>query len=284
MVDTAADEAALDVFDNIQKAEMEFEAQYEIFLEEFPMDEELLQIIEEKIEDELTPPKEGDELRPDQEAILADGADTITEGEDSVADIIDPDKEGDDLIKDTEDDKIVEDDEPSGFGGGGGAPAVAQVAVSPIISVTTSGTQDAKNLDFYLNFSGIESQGVDFKGLTGYQIDVNINGGWTASVDAMSGNTGFSWANNLSLVNDSSTTIGVLSTNNLLSNSAVGSVVLISGEDLSGGLRSQLKLGTMTLDIKDAKTIGSVSGTVDASFSDLDGGLASVSDFILDIY
>ena len=287
MVNTAADAAALDVFENLQNAEMEFEAQYESFLEEFPMDEELLQIIEEKIEGELTPAKEGDELSQGEEDTLADGVDTIKEVEDPVTDIIDPDKESDDLIKDTEDDKIVEDDASTGFGGGGGgggAPAVAQASVLPIISVITGGTQDAKNLDFYLDFSGIESRGIDFMGLTSYKIDVNINGGWAASVDAMSGSTGFSWTNSLSLVNASSTTVGVLSTNNLLSNSEVGSVVLISGEDLSGGSRSQLKLGTMTLDIKDAKTIGSVSGTVDASFSDVDGELASVSDFNIDVY
>jgi hypothetical protein len=87
----------------------------------------------------------------------------------------------------------------------------------------------------------------------------------------------------LSLVNKDGTTIGVLSVNNLLSNSAVGGVTLVASDDLSNDSLN-LKIGTMTLDLPDAATIGTVFGIVSASFSDADGNLASIPSLAVDIY
>ena len=168
----------------------------------------------------------------------------------------------------------------SSFVGGGDGAIV--VTYSPKASVITGGTRDALTLDIYIDLRAINEQ-VEFEGLTSYDISIGITGGWSASVDSMSGSTGFSWANDLSLSNAVGTTIGVLSVNNLLSNSAIGGIALIAGEDVSGN-STNVKIGTMTIDLKDSSTLGNISGELTGSVSDSGNNIISIGSIPIDIY
>lgn len=278
-VDTAADEAALDVLENLEAAKTAFEDIYESFLEEFPIDEEILASVVDQTSDLVDAPIDYDGLESDDAVTI-------------VADILDDNVKlpaEDDLIgsedllnEDKLEDEGLESDAVIVSGGGGGAAAVvySEENVSldyTIISKVMSGSNSI--VKFYANISNMKlDKGIN--GLSAFTLDVQPIDGWNNSVDALTGNVAFNWTNSLTLKNDAEVTNGVISTNNSLANGNAGKVAFISSQDVSAGA-GMLLLGTLTFDPKDSVT--DISALVTSTYSDGTGDLASQT-LTMDLY
>ena len=135
-------------------------------------------------------------------------------------------------------------------------------------------------LDFYVDMTAARSKNATFSELTGYQLAVNTKNGWATDTEAMSGNTAFSWTNDIGLV-DGSKTIGAISTNNSLSNSSVGGIALVSGSDFSNGI-NEVKLGSLSFDPVDGQS--SFSLTLSGTLTDGSSQLITQDQYILEIF
>ena len=277
-VDSAADAAALDVLENLEAAKIAFEDIYESFLEEFPVDEEILASVVDNVLD-IEDPLEGYDDHTTDDGLITPG-DTLTEDakpltEDDASAIEDLLGEDEDLESDI---AIVS----GGGGGGGGGGAVVYSEESVTLDYTTiskgmSGSD--RKVEFFANISNIKiDKGIN--GLSAFTLDVQPTNGWSSSVDALTGNMAFNWTNSLSLQNDAAVTNGVISTNNSLSNSNVGKVTFISSQDVSGG-QGMLLLGTLTFDPKDG--VSDISALVTSTYRGETGDIVSQT-LTMDLY
>ena len=255
-VESAAAEASLLVADKLIAAAEKFDEIYEEFLEEFPV--EIL--VEPTIEIPIT-----------DEAPDTGGSSVIT----------------DPVVKDPsadEDDKGDDTDETGSGGGfvfvGGGAASIDTTALKFITVSQNIVTTDSVILDFYIYMNAAREILPEFKGLSGYKIDINTTNGWTSDTESMAGSTAFSWINNLSLTDGSKTT-GAISVNNSLSNSSPGTIVTVSGTDLSAG-SDVVKIGSLTVDPVDSlSTFGlTIAGTI----SDSSDSLVTQNSYSLTVY
>jgi hypothetical protein len=255
-VESAAAEASLLVTDKLASAAEKFDAIYEEFLEEFPVDV----LVETTIEKPIT-----------DEAIDIVGSSVTT----------------DPVVNDpsADEDNKGDDTEATGSGGGfvfvgGGAAPIDTTAVKFITISRNTVTTDSVILDFYVYLNTAKEVFPDLIGLSGYKIDINTTNGWTSDTESMAGNTAFSWTNNVSLTDGSNTT-GAISVNNSLSNSSLGSIVMVSGTDLSAG-SDVVKLGSLTVDPVDS--LSTFGLTINGTISDSSDTLVTQSSYSLAVY
>jgi hypothetical protein len=249
-VTSAAEAAALDVMKNIEEAEKEFQATYDAFLEDYPDGEQALDT------DAFV-----DEIKDDDEVVLSEPT-VIPITEEEVKD------------EDIEDDEENDTESSSGSGApGGGAPVAAPVVPTEFIEVSVSGPQDARLLLFSTKAS-FSAADPEFGSLAGFDIDLQLTNGWLQSVDALSGNTAFTWSTSKTVTN------GATSINNLLSNTNPGGVVLLSETAITARVIDEI--GSMTIDVKDSLT--DLKGVLNMSFVDTDGTLITQPAMTIDIY
>jgi hypothetical protein len=257
--ESAAAEASLLVADKLIAAAEKFDEIYEEFLLEFPPT-----------------------VVTDATGVVDLVQSGVVSGDDETTIIVDP------VIKDPTNDQIdIVDDEvvssDSGGGGyvftGGGAP-VDTTTTKFITSSLSSVTTDSTTIDFYVYLNVVRELMTEFKGLTGYKIDINTTNGWTSDTESMAGSTAFSWVSDVSLTDGSKTT-GAISVNNLLSNSSPGTVVLVSGNDLSNG-SDKVKLGSLTFDPVDS--LSTFGLTISGSITDTSDLLVNQSSYSMTVY
>jgi hypothetical protein len=257
--ESAAAEASLLVADKLIAAAEKFDEIYEEFLLEFPP-----------------------AVVTDTTGVVDLVQSSVVSGDDETTIIVDP------VIKDPTNDQIdIVDDEvvssDSGGGGyvftGGGAP-VDTTTTKFITSSLSSVTTDSTTIDFYVYLNVVRDIMPEFKGLTGYKIDINTTNGWTSDTESMAGSTAFSWVSDVSLTDGSKTT-GAISVNNLLSNSSPGTVVLVSGNDLSNG-SDKVKLGSLTFDPVDS--LSTFGLTISGSITDTSDLLVNQSSYSMTVY
>lgn len=260
-VEDAAAEAASKVTEKLIAAAEKFEQIYDDFLEEFPVVDLESGNPDASVDDNETPQTEVD---PE------DALNTTPDIEDP-AEIATDDKGSDDTNSPGSGVGIIF--VPSG-------PSVDNTIYKFFTTKVSTLTDESIVLDFYVDMTTARSKNATFSELTGYQLAVNTKNGWATDTEAMSGNTAFSWTNDVGLVDGSKTT-GAISTNNSLSNSTVGGIALVSGSDFSNSI-NEVKLGSMSFDPVDGQS--SFSLTVSGTLTDGSSQLITQNQYILELF
>ena len=165
------------------------------------------------------------------------------------------------------------------IGAGAGAGAGAAIVESRYISLSLSSNSPSEVvMDVFVDINSLRKNTV-LTDLAAFNINITPELGWNNSVEAMSGNVAFNWTNAVTY----SASEGVLSVNNSFDDDAPGSIVLLSGIDLSGGqLVGSVKIGSISYDPNDSFTAGSFYNT--GEFSDTSGSLVSDSSILTLVY